>query len=73
MLCTVMDSGVNFVVSGSMAGVAGYPSICKLCVCGKGAVLRCTVKYNACTYGVNVVTELLMWLRCMYTGIGRWI
>jgi len=32
MLCTVMHTGVRFLVSGSMAGVAGYPSSCKLCV-----------------------------------------
>ena len=32
-------------------------------VCGKGAVLGCKVKYDAYTYGVKDVSELLMWLR----------
>jgi hypothetical protein len=32
MLCTAMVTGVSFVVSGSMAGVAGYLSSWKLCV-----------------------------------------
>ena len=32
MLYRVMDTGVSFVVSGNMAGIAGYPSISKLCV-----------------------------------------
>jgi hypothetical protein len=29
-------------------------------VFGKGAVLRCTVQYDAYTYGVKGVSELLM-------------
>jgi hypothetical protein len=74
----VIYTGVHFVVSQSVAAVAGFPVYWADAgfVCGKAAVLRFTIKCDTCVCGIKCISELLIRRheripRCMYTGRGR--